>query len=103
MAQVSLQIQMDEELQNAAVKVYEKLGLDLPTAIKMFLKRSILANGVPFSMTLPKQNFKADLAVRAMQEICEESERNGVCNMTLDEINAEIAQSRQERREFENK
>ena len=51
---------MDEELQNATVKVYENLGLDLSTAIKMFLKRSVLANGVPFTMTLPKKNYKAE-------------------------------------------
>ena len=97
MAEVSLQIKMDEELQNAAMKVYENLGLDLSTAIKMFLKRSVLANGVPFTMTLPKKNYKAERAVRAMQELCEESERNGVCNMTLEEINAEIFQSRNEK------
>ena len=60
MAEVFLQLKMDEELQNAAVKVYENLWLDLSTAIKMFLKRSVLANGVPFTMTLPKKNYKAE-------------------------------------------
>ena len=39
-------------------------------------------------------------AVRRMQE---ESERNGNCNMTLDEINAEISAARAERRAREAK
>ena len=37
-------------------------------------------------------------ALDAIERMQEESERNGNCNMTLDEINAEIAAARAERR-----
>ena len=90
MATVSVEIKMDEELQRAATDMFEKLGLDFSTAIKIFLKRSVLANGIPFNMTLPKRNYKAERAVRAMQELSDASAINGVCNLTLDDINAEI-------------
>ena len=49
-------------------------------------------------MTLPKQDYRADRAVRAMRAISDEAQRNGTAEMTLDEINAEIAASRTERR-----
>ena len=78
-------------------EVYEELGIDLPTAIRMFLKRSVVVNGVPFSMTLPKQEYRAERAIRAMQSLSEAAQQNGTADMSLDEINAEIAASRADR------
>ena len=99
MATTSLiQIRVDSTLKEQASKLYEDLGIDLSTAIRMFLKRSVLINGVPFSMTLPKEDYKAERALRAMQEISEASERNGLADMSLDEINAEIDATRKEMR-----
>ena len=99
MATTSLvQIRVDSTLKEQASKLYEDLGIDLSTAIRMFLKRSVLVNGVPFSMTLPKEDYKAERALRAMQEISEASERNGLSDMSLDEINAEIDATRKEMR-----
>ena len=80
---------------NAAV--YDELGIDLPTAIRMFLKRSVVVNGVPFSMTLPKQEYRAERAIRAVQSLSEAAQQNGTADMSLDEINAEIAASRADR------
>lgn len=97
MASSVMQIRVDDELKAQATAVYEELGLDLPTAIRMFLKRSVLVNGVPFRMTLPKYDYKSDRALRALQELGERAERNGTSTLTLDEINAEIAAVREER------
>ena len=44
-----------------------------------------------------KELYSADRGYRAMIEIGEASEKNGVSDMTLDEINAEIEASRKER------
>jgi DNA-damage-inducible protein J len=92
-----VQVRIDSDLKEQATKLYEGLGIDLSTAVRMFLKRSVLVNGVPFSMTLPKAEYKAERALRAMQEISEAAERNGVADMSLEEINAEIAAVRMER------
>ena len=63
----------------------------------MFLKRAVMENGIPFRMTLPKTPYNADRGYRAMVEISDASEKNGVSDMSLDEINAEIEMSRKER------
>ena len=60
-----------------------------------------MENGIPFRMTLPKTPYNADRGYRAMVEIGESSEKNGVSNMSLDEINAEIETSRKERQVVE--
>lgn len=98
MATSVMQVRVDDELKAKATAVYDELGIDLPTAIRMFLKRSVAVNGVPFSMTLPKDDYKAGRAVRAMQSLSDTAKRNGTSEMTLDEINAEISAARAERK-----
>ena len=49
-----IQIRVDEELKEEAAEVLDRLGLDLPTGIRMFLKRVVLEQGLPFSTSLPR-------------------------------------------------
>lgn len=90
MANALIQLRIDEQLKTEATDIYEKLGLDLSTAIRIFLTRSVQEQGIPFDMTLKSNHYKAEAAVRAMREISKEAENNGTVDMTLDEINAEI-------------
>ena len=78
-------------MKREATEIYSQLGLDLPTAIRMFLTRSVQVRGIPFSMQLPEGDYKAIAAMRRMSRMAEEC---GVADMTLDEINAEIAAAR---------
>ena len=97
MASSLIQIRLDDELKSEACALYEALGIDLPTAVRMFIKRSVMVKGIPFSMTLPEQEYKAERAVRAMREISEEAGRNGVADMTLEESEDEIEAVRREK------
>ena len=85
-----VQVRIDDELKNQATAVYDALGIDLSTAVRMFLKRSVMVNGVPFNMTLPKNDYKAERAARALQELSNAAVENGNSEMSLEEINAEI-------------
>ncbi|MDD7224360.1 MAG: type II toxin-antitoxin system RelB/DinJ family antitoxin, partial [Lachnospiraceae bacterium] len=40
MATTLVQVRIDDELKNQATAVYDALGIDLSTAVRMFLKRS---------------------------------------------------------------
>ena len=51
-ANTLVQIRVDEKLKDDAAAVYENLGLDLSTAVRIFFKRSVAENGIPFSMKL---------------------------------------------------
>ena len=92
-----LQVRVDDALKDEAARVFDNLGIDTSTAVRMFLKRAVMDNGIPFRMTLPKEPFPAERGYRAMQEISESAQRNGVSDLSLDEINAEIEASRSER------
>lgn len=40
-----IQLRVDDKLKEEATNLYEKLGLDLPTAIRMVLTRSVQEEG----------------------------------------------------------
>ena len=91
-----IQVRVDDDLRAKAAAICDQLGIDLPTAVRIFLKRTVLEKGIPFSMTLPKQEYKATRAVRAMELLSQEAEKNGTSEMSLEEINAEIQAARLE-------
>lgn len=97
MATSVMQVRVDDELKIQAGAICEELGIDLPTAIRMFMKRVVLQKGIPFSMTLPKKPYNGYKGVLAMRQLSEEAARNGTAEMTLEEINEEIAAARRER------
>ena len=97
MATSLLQVRVEDSLKDQAAVVFENLGIDTSTAVRMFLKRAVMENGIPFKMTLPKTPYSAERGYRAMVEMSESAEKNGLSDMTLDEINAEIDASRKER------
>ena len=44
----TVQVRIDEDTRKQANALFERIGLDMPTAIRMFLKQSIESNGLPF-------------------------------------------------------
>lgn len=90
-----LQIRVDEELKNQASAIYNELGIDLSTAVRIFLKKSVLEGGIPFDTKIDKKTLESVLAIDKMRTI---SENNGNSEMTLDDINQEIKLARQERK-----
>lgn len=54
MAIIQTQINIDEELERSASEVLGELGLDLSSAVSMFLKQVDLRHGIPFEVKLPE-------------------------------------------------
>ncbi len=98
MATSLLQVRIEDALKEEAAQIFARLGIDTSTAVRMFLKRTVMENGIPFRMTLPKTPYNADRGYRAMIELGETSKKNGLSDMSLDEINAEIEMSRRKRK-----
>ena len=59
MATTVLQVRMDEDLKNEASELFEKLGLDIPTAIRIFFKRAVTEKGIPFELREPTAVYDA--------------------------------------------
>ena len=50
-----IQFRVDEDLKNEASALFEELGIDLSTALRMFLIRCVKENGIPFDMKLDEE------------------------------------------------
>lgn len=51
MAQSSLiQVRVDDALKKDAEELFSDLGLDVPTAIRLFLKQALIHKGIPFAI-----------------------------------------------------
>ena len=89
MANSLIQLRIDEKLKLEATSIFEQLGLDLSTAIRIFLTRSVQERGIPFQMTL-KEEYNAEKAMDAMKRMSMAAQEHGIADMSLEEINAEI-------------
>jgi len=75
MAMKNIQVRLDEKLKNKAEKIFKKIGIDTPTAIRMFFLKVADVGGVPFSLMQdefkdnysPEQIAKIDRAVAEAQ------------------------------------
>ncbi len=97
MASTLVQIRVDEDLKNEATSIFEQLGLDLPTAFRIFLKKSVEERGIPFSMRVNSEKKALKQANNILKMANKEAKKNKIQNLTLDEINAEIRAYRKER------
>ena len=93
--QVLIQFRADKTLKQEVTDIYEQLGMDLPTAFRMFMKRSKMVHGLPFEAVLPEIGTRDDFrnAFNALR-----AEAASLPEMSLDEINAEISAARAERK-----
>lgn len=94
--QVLVQARVDKKLKQEVAEIYEALGLDIPTAVRMFFMRSKLVRGLPFEATLPQAALTRSEAQAALEELFEQAK--AAPEMSLDEINEEIARARASRK-----
>ena len=95
-----LQIRIDDTLKKVSSDILNDLGLDLSSAIRLFLKKVVVLNDVPFDRKIDSKEYQYALSMRNMQIDAKEA---GLSDLSLDEINEIIAKVRQERHERENK
>ena len=90
-----LQVRVDDKLKEQASVLFDNLGMDLSTAVRMFLKKSVQVGGIPFEVVYDDGTLSGLIALRLMQE---KSKELGNDKMTLDEINEEIRLAREEKK-----
>lgn len=58
MASSVIQVRVDDELRQEATEIFDDLGIDMSTAVRMFLKRTVKERGLPFSMITIDDNVR---------------------------------------------
>ena len=63
---VNLNVRVDENLKRSAESIYNELGMNLTTALNLFLRSSVRYGGIPFDLRIErdprtKEEMKADI------------------------------------------
>ncbi len=65
----NLNIRLDKELKEQADKLFKKLGLNMSSAINLFLTQSVKEQGIPFLITDKKPTKKLQKALQEADAI----------------------------------
>ena len=95
-----LQIRVDDNLKNEVSDLFERLGMDIPTAVRIFFKRAIIERGLPFNVNeIPSATTQDNSRLmQALYALNDEAHKNGIAGMSEEEIEAEIKAARTERK-----
>ena len=81
MATTNLNIRVDKDIKDQADKIYSELGMNMTTAINMFLRTTIREHGIPFSLKLDVPNEVTAAAIEEGRRIASDSSVKGYTNM----------------------
>ena len=88
MATTNLNIRIDKSVKDQAEAIFNELGLNMTTAINMFLRTTIREKGIPFSLKLDVPNELTAAAIEEGRQIAEDSNVKGYSN--IDELKAAL-------------
>ena len=66
MATTNLNIRIDAELKKQSEQIFNELGLNMSTALTVFLRQTVRSNGIPFEMRL---NMPNDETLAAIEDV----------------------------------
>ena len=69
MARTSTNISLDPQIKHDSQELFADLGLDLSTAITLFLKQSLRVQGLPFAVTRENPNAETIAAMNEYYEM----------------------------------
>lgn len=81
MATTNLNIRTDQAVKQASEQIFSELGLNMTTAINMFLKQAIRTNGIPFELKLDSPNKITRTAIEEGIKLANDSTVQGYSNM----------------------
>ena len=77
-AGVNFSIRMNSELKAQSEDLFRALGMNLTTAIQIFLKKAVAVGGLPFDVRFENYNPDTFAALRETEEIGRDPSRRGL-------------------------
>ena len=87
MATTNMNIRTDVEVKAAAEQLFNELGLNLTTAVNMFLRQAIRTGGIPFEIKIDTPN-EITAAIAEGRRIMRDKNAKGY--HTMDELKAAL-------------
>lgn len=84
-----MNIRTDKDVKIAAEKIFEELGLNMTTAVNIFLRQTIRENGIPFELKLNIPNDTTIAAIEEGRKLAYDKSAKGYSSM--DDLRAALA------------
>lgn len=82
MESTNLNIRTDKEVKLAAEKIFDALGLNMTTAVNIFLRQAIRENGIPFEVKLNVPNDTTAAAIAEGRALAYDKSSKGYSNIS---------------------
>lgn len=73
MATTNLNIRIDKDIKDQAEEIFNELGLNMTTAVNMFLRTAIREQGIPFELKLDVLNEKTAATIEEGRKMMSDS------------------------------
>ena len=81
MATAPTQIRIDADIKKQATDLFNALGLDMSSAVNLFLHQCVLRGGLPFSVEMPRYNQRTLDAMDEARRISRDPDVKGYTSM----------------------
>ncbi len=81
MATAPTQIRIDADIKKQASELFGNLGLDMSSAVNLFLHQCVLRGGLPFSIEMPKYSQSTISAMEEARRISRDPDTKGYTSM----------------------
>ena len=82
METANLNIRTDKEVKLQAEKIFDALGLNMTTAVNIFLRQAIRENGIPFDVKLKGPNETTATAIAEGRALAYDKTATGYSSMS---------------------
>lgn len=88
MATTPTQVRIDADIKKEATALFSSLGLDMSSAVNLFLHQCVLRGGLPFAVEVPQYSDKTLNAMAEARRISRDPDVKGYT--TMDELKAAL-------------
>lgn len=81
MSTTPTQIQIDADVKKQANDLFARLGLDMSSAVNLFLHQCVLRGGLPFNVEVPRYNQQTLAAMEEARRISRDPNVEGYASM----------------------
>lgn len=77
MATTNLNIRTDKEIKDQAEAIFAELGLNMTTAVNIFLRKTVRERGIPFDLKIDVPNMETVKAIEEGRRIADDPKTPG--------------------------
>ena len=94
MSQSTFSVRMEEKLKTQFEELCDSFGMNMNTAFNVFARAVVRERRIPFEICEGKNQITREGALAALDAIRVKAIKDGVADMSLEEINTEISKVR---------